>query len=377
MTKPIIAHQIILKIASRCNLYCTYCHWFRDKEVFKEPKVFQKDVEDAFFVRLKSYLSRNPEIKELSLIFHGGEPLLFPKERYQAFFDKVDLLEKELDVKLPMAMTSNGTMMTDDWARFLLERRIGVSISLDGTEGMHDQHRIDRFGRGSHHKVLEGLQNLRSYGYDPGILTVCNLDHDPKELCEYFVGELGVKHFDVLIPNFTRDDVEKNLVRSIADYYIKLFDLWYDTYYDQGVRIRFFEALTRVLLGGTSNIQGMGQGILSTVEVLPSGAIEPHDVLRIGGNQNVKTNLNVRTHELDDVFGNRTWMEAYEASKEPAPECKSCHLLKVCGGGDVMHRYSSENSYANPSVYCDDLKKIYTHAARRIYRDLKFDKVLA
>ncbi|HYX33267.1 MAG TPA: radical SAM protein [Oligoflexus sp.] len=370
--KPFIAHQIILKIASRCNLFCNYCHWFRDKEVFKEPKIFSEEIEDLFVMRLRRYLEKY-EIKELSLVFHGGEPLLFPMKRYDAFIKKVDKVEAEMDVKLHLSMTTNATLMTDEWARFLLERRISPGISLDGTEAMHNANRVDRFGRGSHAKVVEGIQRLREYGFEPGVLTVANLDHDPAELCDYFVNELQITDFDVLIPNFTRDDAQKNLVRSIADYYIKLFDLWYDIYSDRGVKIRYLESLSKVVLGVPGSMQGMGGATLATLEVLPSGSIEPHDVLRIGGNQNVNTNLNVRTHDFDEVFQNQVWMSAFQAAKNPCASCLDCNYLAACGGGDVMHRYSQSNGYDNPSVYCQDLQRIYQHAFDRIVADLRLE----
>lgn len=28
---------VLVKLASRCNIACTYCYWFRDDEVYKKP----------------------------------------------------------------------------------------------------------------------------------------------------------------------------------------------------------------------------------------------------------------------------------------------------------------------------------------------------
>jgi len=35
--------------------------------------------------------------------------------------------------------------------------------------------------------------------------------------------------------------------------------------------------------------------------------------------------------------------------------------MNACGGGYLPHRFSKENGYDNPSVYCDDLYAIYEH----------------
>ena len=29
---------VLIKFASRCNIQCTYCYWFRDAEVYKKPQ---------------------------------------------------------------------------------------------------------------------------------------------------------------------------------------------------------------------------------------------------------------------------------------------------------------------------------------------------
>ena len=28
---------VLVKLASRCNINCTYCYWFRDAEVYEKP----------------------------------------------------------------------------------------------------------------------------------------------------------------------------------------------------------------------------------------------------------------------------------------------------------------------------------------------------
>src|SRR5262245_55456007 len=30
---------VLVKLASRCNINCTYCYWFRDAEVYNKPAV--------------------------------------------------------------------------------------------------------------------------------------------------------------------------------------------------------------------------------------------------------------------------------------------------------------------------------------------------
>src|SRR5437773_918538 len=70
---------VLVKLASRCNINCTYCYWFRDPEVYNKPPVLTLDAEDQFCARLEQH--RKYELDQFLLVFHGGEPLLFPKYR--------------------------------------------------------------------------------------------------------------------------------------------------------------------------------------------------------------------------------------------------------------------------------------------------------
>src|ERR1700744_1633458 len=36
--------QLLVKVASRCNIDCTYCYWFRDAAVYETPKLMGEAV---------------------------------------------------------------------------------------------------------------------------------------------------------------------------------------------------------------------------------------------------------------------------------------------------------------------------------------------
>ncbi|MDB9786955.1 radical SAM protein [Bacteriovoracaceae bacterium] len=368
---PFIAHQIILKMASRCNLNCSYCHWFRDPEVLNQPKIWVEEIEIQFFKRLENYI-RSYKLEKIDIVFHGGEPLLYPMKHYQRFVDKKIVLEQNLGMKIDLAMSTNGVLLTKEWVEFLKTNKIMPSVSIDGPKEIHDLYRVDHRGKGSFDKVVLGIRRLQNAGLNPGILCVSDVTKDPKTICDFLVNELKVINFDLLIPNFTVDDGEKGIVKHIAPFYMKLFDLWYDELGAKGITIRYLESLAKTVLGIPGGMQGMGQATLATLEVLPDGSIEPHDVLRIGGNQNVNTQLNVKNNEFEEVFSNPVWMKAFMAAQTPSETCRKCDYLNACGGGDVMHRYSKKRDYDNPSVYCSDLQLIYDHAYDRIVKDLSF-----
>jgi uncharacterized protein len=72
--------SLVLKITERCNLNCSYCYYFNglDQSYKDKPAVMSKNtlakVIDFLLQGIKEL-----EVDSLSIILHGGEPLLIPK----------------------------------------------------------------------------------------------------------------------------------------------------------------------------------------------------------------------------------------------------------------------------------------------------------
>src|SRR6266576_787459 len=50
---------------------------------------------------------------------------------------------------------------------------------------------------------------------------------------------------------------------------------------------------------------------------------------------------------------------ARDASINLCEKCRQCKFMDACGGGYLPHRFSRNNGYDNPSVYCDDLYSMF------------------
>src|SRR5208282_6118489 len=97
---------VLVKLASRCNINCTYCYWFRDAEVYKKPAVLTPEAEDAFCLRLEEHI-REFNLPAFLLVFHGGEPLLFPKRRFDALMKKLRDIEQRTGCVITCGVTTN------------------------------------------------------------------------------------------------------------------------------------------------------------------------------------------------------------------------------------------------------------------------------
>lgn len=58
-------------------------------------------------------------------------------------------------------MTTNGTLLTMDIARFLAENNFEVLISLDGSKNEHNEYRKFANGKGSFDTIMNNLRAIR------------------------------------------------------------------------------------------------------------------------------------------------------------------------------------------------------------------------
>lgn len=322
-------------------------------------------VESTFLNRIREHISSN-QLDEFSILLHGGEPLLFGIERFRNLVYRLRGVGTELNCKIDLSTTTNGTLVDREWATLFKDHNIAVSLSLDGNAALNDQHRKTFNGNGTYAATIEGLKCLEAVGINPQLLAVSDPQSDPDDVLRHFVNNLSIKKFDIMIPDVTRDDEPV----SIAAYYTRLFDLWYDDYSLRGVDIRFLKEMLRGLLGGLSKVETTGLGPIFSATLMPDGSLEPLDVARITGEGSTSTGLNIRAHSIQDVVQSPLWREMYEASLSPHAVCRDCRYLEACGGGYLPHRFSTSARFNNPSVYCKDLLTIFAHVEQRILPNL-------
>jgi uncharacterized protein len=51
--------QMLVKVASRCNIDCSYCYWFRDASVYNKPKLMSSEVLQQLLQRIEEHVVRH------------------------------------------------------------------------------------------------------------------------------------------------------------------------------------------------------------------------------------------------------------------------------------------------------------------------------
>lgn len=113
--------QIVLQMTRSCNLACRYCYQRHVKG--RGMSVETAEAALAYGIRAGH--------RRLALTFFGGEPLL-EESTIREVWPRLRRSAAENDVDLSAKISTNGVLMTDDFAQFARDRGIFVSLSIDG-----------------------------------------------------------------------------------------------------------------------------------------------------------------------------------------------------------------------------------------------------
>jgi uncharacterized protein len=270
-------------------------------------------------------------------------------------------------------MQTNGVRLDQRWADLFLTEGVRIGISLDGGLEANDRHRRYRNGSSSYAPVIRAVELLSTPQYRPifaGLLCTVDVANDPVQVFHDLTA-LGPPKIDLLLPHATWEHPPPQAADGrtpYGDWLRAVFDAWFDA--PPVVGIRIFEELLNALLGGASRSEAVGQSAPESLVIETDGSLEQTDALKVAFPGAAATGFNVFQHTLDAlsadpaVFGSATGLAALSTT------CQQCPVVQACGGGLYPHRYRPGTGFANPSVYCEDLKMLITHIDERLQKAL-------
>lgn len=370
---PIPIRQFLLKVFTRCNLNCDYCYVYEhaDQSWRTKPKVMSDEVVVATAGRIAEHAADH-DLDEIRVVFHGGEPLLAGREFLERSMSTIRGAMAE-PVRLSFGMQSNAVRIDEATAQWCADHRLSVGVSLDGDRIANDRHRRYRNGASSYDQVLSGVRNLQRHpGVFTGLLCTIDLANDPVQTYDEFLS-LGPPAVDFLLPhgNWTTPPPDRRDDPSTpyANWLIAIFDRWFDAPRKE-VRIRFFEEIINLLLGGASHVETVGLTPATLVVIETSGEIEQVDALKSAFDGAASTGTTVFDTSFDEVLRQPGVAARQLGSASLCTTCSGCEIGAVCGGGYYPHRYRAGSGFLNPSVYCQDLYRLIKHIDDRLHTGL-------
>ncbi|MGW6323200.1 FxsB family cyclophane-forming radical SAM/SPASM peptide maturase [Streptomyces sp. NPDC055100] len=373
---PVPLRQFVLKVHSRCNLACDYCYIYRSPDTSWRERPAR--VPEGTMARTAARIGEHAAAHGLDRIrieLHGGEPLLAGPEPLLAYTRAVRRAVPGGCVVLPSVQT-NGTLLTGGVLDRLGAEGIRVGLSLDGGSAGLNRRRVGHDGRASWPAVSRAAALLARRGTQyAGILSTIDLDSDPREVYTSLLA-LDPPGLDFLLPhaNWGAPPAGKAAMlpgrhrpgpAPYGQWLTEVFDLWWQS---DGLRtgVRLFTEILALLLGSRSAAEAVGLSPMAAIVVDTDGAIEQVDSLKTAYAGAPATGLDVFAHSFDDALRHPGVAARQLGERGLAPECRTCPVLRVCGGGNYAHRYAPKSGFLHPSVYCADLEHLIRHIARRL-----------
>ena len=153
-----------------------------------------------------------------------------------------------------------------------------------------------------------------------------------------------------------------------GEWLLTVFDRWYR---GQETSVRLFREIIQLVLGGMGAVEGLGLRPATSVVVDTDGAIKQLDSLSATYPGAAETGLNVAVNSFDEALSHPLTAVRQGGLSVLSGTCRSCPVVRTCGGGLLTHRYRDSNGFDNPSVYCQDLLLLISTIQKRVLSELR------
>jgi radical SAM protein with 4Fe4S-binding SPASM domain len=334
---------VVLNVTHRCNLRCSHCavysqatngggraHLAAAQRTGEGASSGQRP--EPTTAEMKDLISRLARKGTRKLILFGGEPTMRR--------DICDLIRFSQDKIPELAISTNGTLLTDKICRTIKDVASEVTVSLDGAcPEVHDRIR----GAGSYRRAVAGIERLRKIGHPKvalkSVISRFSRDDAPRmvRLARSLDAELELSPFQPLglgagtanqlqLSSAELLDVYKR-VWLLAEYYqvpSASFNLFCD---------RFMARAGRSCAPGRSYVLVDCSG-----EVYPCEGLQ-YQQLRMGNAYE-----EAEIGKAEDL--------AFDPSVDKLPGCASCNIRYICKGGCAAEAYVAGDTSSAASSLC-------------------------
>lgn len=349
---------LIKPTSADCNLQCAYCFYLDRSSLYPEESVHRM-TDEVLEKLIAGYMAT----KQGEYIFgwQGGEPTLMGLE----FFEKVVFYQRKYagpGAVISNGLQTNGTLITEELAKFLHDNHFLVGVSLDGPKELHDKYRVTKGLGGTHDQVWKGIRLLQKHQVEFNILTLVNSAnvHHAREIYNY-LKDHGF-FYQQFIPCVELDENGKPLPFSITGeewgkFLIEVFDEWIqkDAY---RVSIRSFDSLISLMMEGWTSVCHMGGNCCQYFVVEHNGDIYPCDFFvekerRLG---------NIASDSWEEMQTSPKYQAFGQLKNKWNEKCSKCPHLLYCSGDCLKHRIYNEASPETISWLCKGWEDFFKHS---------------
>ncbi len=363
MSKASHDFQVFAKpIGSICNLDCHYCYYLKKEHLYPEGESFRMP-DDI----LESYIVQHIEASTEPVIrfsWHGGEPTVLGLD----YFRKIVALQRKhqsINQRITNGMQTNGTLLDDDWCRFLAEEDFSVGLSLDGPQELHDRYRVTKGQKPTHEQTMRGYELLLKHQISNDILCVVNAHNVqyPTEAYRFFK-QIKAQYLSFLPLVEPQPETEVGVnhrtvpAEAFGDFLITIFDEWLSQ--DIGrIKVQIFEEAARTAFGQEHSLCIFRKtcGDIPVIEHNGDFFSCDHFVNAEHCLGNIQKTPLV---ELLESSAQRTFGQA--KLDKLSRYCQICEVREMCNGGCPKNRFiKTPDGEAGLNYLCTGYKRFFNH----------------
>ncbi|OQC65477.1 MAG: hypothetical protein BWX50_01501 [Euryarchaeota archaeon ADurb.Bin009] len=309
---------------------------------------------------LKGYQSN-----QITITFHGGEPLLAGAEFYR---QALPILSEGLAHLTPtFALQSNLWLLTPDMARILAEYRIPIGSSIDGPEEINDVQR----GKGYFKKTMRGYDIARANGLEVRfICTFTNRSVERKEeIFNFFLQNGFPLKLHPALPSLRSENPKEWALEPEA--YGELLVYLLDRYLENLGRIEVMNIndICRGVFTRHGTVCTFVDCMGTTLAIGPDGSIYPCYRF-VGMPEYVMGNVYDRPGP-EDLARSDAWRLMQEFREYVDRECKGCPHIKYCRGGCPYNAIApTDGEIRGVDPHCTAYRRIFDEITDRVNKEL-------
>ncbi|SRR6056297_2061902 len=215
--KPTAFQVMVKPIGPVCNLNCDYCYYLEKQNIYKNTRQFVLKEEI-----LEHFIKQNIEshqVPVVQFVWQGGEPTMLGIDYYR---NVLRIQEKYAGKKrIENILQTNGTLLDDEWCRFLHANQFLVGISIDGPEELHNVYRKNKSGEPTWSRVMRSIELLQKHKVEFNTLSVVNNVNGDYPLEVYhFLKDIGSQYIQFLpIVEQIAEDVSEDDLKLVSPEY--------------------------------------------------------------------------------------------------------------------------------------------------------------
>lgn len=357
-----------LVLAQGCNLGCKYCFLENMNANWKNKKM-SFDVAKTSIDKYVAHMKKNNLIEGTIMLF-GGEPLI----NWKLFKDIIsyskrqypELFRKNSKQKLNFRTVTNGTLITEEKAKYFKKHNIVPAISLDGPKNINDKNRVFKSGdRSVYDSVLKAISVLKENDCQFGLsITLSKEVVEDSELIIKWLKELDVKdiYFNPLHYNDKTDEWKNHYEKSTKFIIDSFFELLKNDIINGRPVRQISSFVKRSFYFADCGSAGMHQiTIKPDGEVLVCQCDYESEINKIG---------NILTDDIEDMIYNEKtnrWINAVPIMKK---QCLDCESIFICGGSCLTQNTNMfDHSCMVDQTYCIYIKLMLDWLIKRWYEE--------